>query len=145
MKCLSPIILAILPCDQRAGGVVTLDESVAFDLGDGRELIVLEGFEFDGASIPRWAWDRIGHPYMPEFIAAALAHDALYHSHLLTKAESDAIFRELLKVAGVSWFRRDVMTRAVTMFGGQAYRNADVARWGKYVSISKESAYLEIA
>jgi hypothetical protein len=141
MICLDPIILAYTPDQQTAGGIVTLDASVRFVLGE-RVLTVAEGFWFDGASIPKQAWGLIGHPYLSEYIAAALAHDALYHSHLLPKAEADAIFRRLLKAAGVSWFKRDVMTRAVQVFGGLAYRNADVTRWGKYVSLTTEAEHL---
>ena len=50
-------------------------------------------------------------------IRAALVHDFLYHTQTRTRAESDGIFKEAMKVLGVNWFVRGTMFNSVRAFG----------------------------
>ena len=70
------------------------------------------GYEFDGASIPRFAWSIIGAPFEPDFIKAACVHD-WYCEHTPDDYQSrvigDAVFFKLLRDAGVPKWRRTLM------------------------------------
>ena len=77
------------------GSTVALvaDWSVSGFLPDGRvfRIRVRNGFVYDGASIPRLLWRLCGHPLEAPRIAAALAHDWLYSSHVCDRETADAI------------------------------------------------------
>lgn len=93
------------------------------------------GMWTDGASIPRFFWRLIGHPMSPEYVDAAVIHDAGYLGVLTwwrlngelwleenyTREEVDTLFLELLKCLGVSWWRRRAMYLAVRTFGGSGW------------------------
>lgn len=81
------------------------------------DFTVPEGFETDGASIPRFLWSTIGSPFMPQFIEAAVLHDYLYKTGHATRAEADELFYLMLRQDGVSWVRAHVMWMAVRAFG----------------------------
>ena len=90
------------------------------------DIVVLAGTLTDGASIPRFFFRLIGHPY-EEYIEAAVVHDdgyvkgGLYDSfgnfHELTKKEVDDIFLRVMERIGVKKWRRKMMYRAVRWFG----------------------------
>lgn len=86
-------------------------------------VVVPPGFDYDGASIPRAAWSIIGSPFDPAFMAPALAHDRLYHTHKFDRPIADALLRELLIDNGVSRTRAAIIYRAVRMFGGAYWPN----------------------
>jgi len=74
-----------------------------------------KGFKFDGASIPRFLWIFIGHPFSPRFIEASLVHDYLCIKGYDRKS-ADRKFKELLKRAGVSSWKATAMYNAVRAF-----------------------------
>ena len=78
-----------------------------------------EGTSWDGATIPRICWSVIGHPLQREFRFASLFHDRACERAvtLEQRAMGDAIFRELLRQAGVCWWRRTAMWLAVRVYG----------------------------
>lgn len=65
-----------------------------------RTLRIMAGFVTDGASIPRFLWRVCGHPFSPYAVAPALAHDALYRSRLLPRAECDRELYALMQANG---------------------------------------------
>ena len=89
----------------------------------GRWLLIRAGFIFDGASIPRWLWSLIGHPFDPNWCAAALIHDALYAGELRSRKLCD---KELLHVMRrTSKIGHDNARKffiAVDLFGGGVWR-----------------------
>jgi hypothetical protein len=93
----------------------------------GREIVVEEGFEYDGASIPWWlpaAYVSLREPAE----AASVIHDWLYrHPEVCTRAEADAVFREALEADGVGWWRRNFAWLGVRVGGGFHYRGAPAA------------------
>lgn len=53
------------------------DTDLVFELPNGDAIPALRGLEFDGASIPVWAWPLIGSPFTGKFRKAAVIHDTL--------------------------------------------------------------------
>lgn len=80
------------------------------------------GFVTDGASIPRGLWS-VFSPTGPWF-GAAVIHDFLYspHNTRRTRKEADLLFKEAMFNAGLDWPRREMIFRAVRLFGGANYR-----------------------
>ncbi len=86
--------------------------------GDRPSYIVPQGYESDGASIPRIAWPLIGHPFMGKFMRAATVHDWLCEQSETygQRAVADGVFVELLRRDGVKWWRRALMYLAVRAY-----------------------------
>lgn len=80
------------------------------------------GFIFDGASIPRFFWRIIGHPF-ETWVPAACIHDWLYYSGEHPRKLSDEIFREALRElpAIPSWKER-MFYRGVRVGGRRAWK-----------------------
>jgi len=84
--------------------------------------VVEEGFEFDGASVPRIAWALISPLDLGTL--AVLSHDWLYafgglaSPHRYTRKEADILFYDLMTLTNIPTWRRASAYRAVRMFGG---------------------------
>lgn len=83
--------------------------------------VVPNGFQTNGASIPRPFWFIVGSPYAPEVIHAALVHDWLYLCHAVDRTTADDIFYERMIADGVLRWRALIMRVAVRIFGGMAW------------------------
>ncbi len=86
-------------------------------------LIIPKDFIFNGASIPRFMWRFIGHPYQSKFIIPSLVHDFCYTRKCTTKNFADKVFYHALLYYKVSKWRAWCMWKAVSWFGGNAYKN----------------------
>lgn len=84
-------------------------------LGDLR---IHSGYRTDGASIPRLFWRLIGHPYLPSYLAPALAHDALYQAELADRRECDRTLYVQLLRNGVGRLPAWIIWAAVRLGGG---------------------------
>jgi hypothetical protein len=91
-------------------------------LADGRTLRVLAGFSSDGASIPRPLWPLVGPRFSARTFPAALAHDALYASEWLPRAQADAEFYRLLRLTGVGRVKARSFWLAVRAAGWLVWR-----------------------
>ena len=89
----------------------------------GVEIIIPEGFIFDGASIPSAFWISFYTPYHPMVLKAGLVHDYIYRTHITSKEEADRVFLAILAEKGVSRWKRVLMWMAVKCFGARAWRN----------------------
>lgn len=94
--------------------------------------MVPQGYRCDLASVPHPLWGIIAPQDLCE--APAIAHDYLYqrggvvNPHLrYTRAEADALFRDLMAWYGVPWAKRWAAWLAVRTRGG-AYWRAGVER-----------------
>ena len=99
---------------------------VAYDLAIKRagELIkVPKFFQFDGASIPSPAWQVIGTPFQPRFMAAAVFHDWLYHTHQVDQDVTNGLFYDLLVEYGVGKTKAAIMRAAVETVGAWYWGN----------------------
>jgi hypothetical protein len=84
---------------------------------------VPEGFITDGASIPQAFWNILS-PF-GEYFAAAVIHDFLYSlasEYKFTRKEIDLIFKEAMYNDGVDWLTREIVYRAVQLFGGFSFK-----------------------
>lgn len=104
--------------------ILLTDWHVEGQLPDGRilHLDVKAGFVFDGASIPRALWRVCGHPLEAPRIAAALAHDWIYASKVVPRADADLIYRTICAWVGISPVCRNVEYAALWMCGWMAWR-----------------------
>lgn len=108
-----------------------LNEDYAFSF-KGQIFIIKKGFEYDGASVPRFLWSLTG--IRPDGLhrAAALIHDFLYDKArkgqgaalslrgqliYFSRKEADRQFYEDLVKTGVKNSRAKLMYRAVRLFG----------------------------
>ena len=107
------------------GSVVRLisDWHVEGLLPDGRVFYinVRAGFEFDGASIPRFLWRVCGHPLEAPRIAAACAHDWIYAAKACAREDADAIYREICRMVGIAWVCRTTEYEVLRCFGWMAW------------------------
>lgn len=137
----TPLRVEILDRTKAGRVLVKLLEPFSYDVGSegsGETITVPAGFESDFASIPRALW-RI-EPPLGRSGKAAVVHDLLYARagmigvgeldergtqkvRFYTRQRADEIFLEALAVLGVHPIKRQLMFRAVRMFGSGG--------WGK--------------
>ena len=89
---------------------LTRDWRISGMLPDGTvyNITIRAGFEFDGCSTPRALWRLCGHPCEVPRVAAALAHDFIYRTHLCERDMADAIFRQICADVGIGKIRRNI-------------------------------------
>lgn len=92
-------------------------------VSQGTEVWVPKYFQYDGASIPMSVWQLIGTPFNPRFMVAAVFHDWLYHTHQITREQTDDFFYQLLLANKVSKTKAVLMREAVQSFGGWYWDN----------------------
>jgi hypothetical protein len=100
------------PLPQRGKYLLATDWD--FDV-DGRAFQVPTGYQWDGASVPRF-FHRVVTPFAPAVITAALEHDWLCDTQPadVPYRRAAAHFRDRLHVGA---FRKQLMYRAVLHFG----------------------------
>lgn len=111
---ISPAIRPIPPSNKW----YRLVDPISYDVGEamsGDRISVPVGFETDMASIPRPLWAIL--PPFGRYMPAAIIHDYLYMTQERSRKQSDKIFKEAMKVLGVSWHRRNTMYWAVRAGG----------------------------
>ena len=115
---------------------ILLEDVVVESLG--YKIVVKAGFDFDGASIPKWLWSIYGSPLNGNYVVASLIHDGLYASQIVSKSLSDKIFLDLMKQSKVGYVKRTSMYLAVKMFGGKDWKEANEYKneYTNYVDVS---------
>ena len=81
-----------------------------------RTLTIKAGFEWDGASIPRWYWWRY-QPHDTMCEVASLVHDYLYKYGIGTREEADVLFRRLMLCEANGAWKSGVMYAGVRVGG----------------------------
>ena len=102
---------------------ILLEDVVVESLG--YKITVKKGFDFDGASIPKWLWSIYGSPLNGNYVVASLIHDGLYASQKVSKGISDKIFLDIMKQSNVGYIKRTSMYLAVKLFGGKDWKKAN--------------------
>lgn len=105
------------------GKTRTLIKPLGYAVGSGNRIIieVPVGFVTDGASIPKVAWGVIGSPMTGRYIYAAIIHDYFYYMGTFSRLRSDIIFLEAMAVLNVPRWKRNIIYRAVRLFGFMAW------------------------
>jgi hypothetical protein len=84
------------------------------------------GFEWNGASIPRFLWPILGSPFAPEMMVASLVHDYLYSKvsagYIISRREADKIFRKLLMANGMDEETAETLYTGVRVGGRSHYQ-----------------------
>jgi len=126
-----------LRVDYIGDGRFQLVEPIEYLTRDHKLITVKAGYTTDGASIPRFYRWRFGRTD-GKWFRPAVIHDILYDTEYFPREYSDKVFLEAMEENGVSWWTRNVMYRAVSMFGGFT--------WNKHTKESKKEAmkYLEV-
>lgn len=81
-----------------------------------------KGFKTDLASIPKIIWNI--YPPFGLYTGAAVAHDYIYRTPQIrmTREEADAVFLELMHLAGVSDAKAQLMHMSVRVFGDSSFK-----------------------
>lgn len=80
---------------------------------------VPKGFKTDFASVPRLFWRRL--PKWGKYSYAAVVHDYLYYSHIVSRKKADLIFKDLMLRNGVSKIKANIMYLAVRIGGKKGW------------------------
>ena len=83
------------------------------------EFVITKHFRWNGADIPRIFWFIIGSRTNPKFRTPSLIHDFLCNNKCLINFDrkfSTDVFKGCLIVAGVCWWRRELMCFCVDLF-----------------------------
>lgn len=113
-------------------------EDFSYGSDSGILYTVKAGFIFDGASIPRFFWRVIGHPFSSKYIRSALIHDILYMTEATTRKVADDLFKEMLQHDRVSNWKIPLMYNAVRVGGASvwdAHKEYEVAQAHKFIDI----------
>lgn len=95
--------------------------------GRDRVLEVPEGYITDLTSSPRATWIIV--PPTGIYVSAAVLHDFLYTSGILSRKDSDGVFRRAMKASGTPAWQRKAIYWSVRMGGRKAWnkcRKGDV-------------------
>lgn len=103
---------------------LTLMQSYELNYFDKR-IVIPSGFTFDGTSAPRRLWHIVGHPFEGKQVIGALVHDYLYSSGIVSRAEADDIYLQLLLKLKQSRVMSYFMYLGVRIFGGSHYAKKD--------------------
>jgi len=84
------------------------------------EIEIPRGFETDLASVPRLLWALI--PPHGKYTQAAIVHDYLYATGLVSRARADALFLTIMRAYKVPAWKRALMYLAVRAFGWRNFK-----------------------
>lgn len=85
------------------------------------DLYIDKGFVTDGASVPR-ILHIIGTPMWHNTVTPAVFHDMLYKKQILTREQSDQVFKEMMIVCQVGTIKRILFYLWVRAFWWMAWR-----------------------
>lgn len=106
-----------------------MNRPVLMPRADGRyELVaryrdVPAGFVTDGASIPRFLWRVLGHPFEAATIGPAVEHDYDYQTGRIPRKDADGKFYANLRASGVGVVKARLFYYGVRAFGARHYNN----------------------
>lgn len=140
MKITGPITEPIIQAVEGRDDLYRGHEDWICPIGNGRVLHVAAGFLSDGGSIPRLVWPLVGHPLQGRALPGFYAHDALYASELLPRAEADQILFALNKRMAVPMWKRDIFWTCVTWCGWNVWRKHTLAS----VAAARELVWIEL-
>jgi len=123
--------------DGDRGFLLLEDYSVEFIFrGQHWRFLIREGFDFDGASIPQWAWSIIGDPLALDILIAAIVHDILFcvHHRQFPLRIANALFCAIQQASGATWAKRSLTTGVVGGIGWTCWPKSadDIEKYSYY-------------
>jgi hypothetical protein len=109
-------LVRVIP--ERTGGrIYALAEDLHYrtDICPPWDIVVPTGYCSDGASVPRFFWRFF--PPSGQYTGAAIVHDYLCDTHLVSSKNAALIFDEAMRDLNVPGPARFAMFRAVSWFG----------------------------
>jgi len=96
------------------------------------QIWIARKYFYDGASIPRFFWRKMGSPFHPVYWAGSLGHDHGYLTHVFARNIMDEIIYQLVKQSSKTlpnsdlseWELKEIWF-AVRNFGYFAYKNSN--------------------
>lgn len=107
---LDPMFVELLTEDGRDVQVFT---PVRFRDADGTTYTIPDGFVSDGASIPQQAWSFVGGPLSGRYRRAAVLHDYLLRSTIVSVDQAHAVFLRAMRADGCTAEQADLFYHAV--------------------------------
>jgi hypothetical protein len=101
-------------------GYRTLQQDLIYET-PFRSFIIPKGFKTDYASVPKVFWNIL--PPTGVYTYAAVLHDYLYHTGIVSKEDADKLFYDVMLELGVSKVKAYGMYKAVDMFGFKAWND----------------------
>lgn len=108
-------ILVLEYLDGKFWRVKNSDKEIFSFVFEDENIIPIDGFITDLTSIPRIFWSIL--PPSGKYAPAAVIHDFCYYNKKYSKRIADDIFYEAMKDLDVGWVKRNIMYRAVRIFG----------------------------
>ena len=90
-------------------------EKVIFIDDNQKEWVAPLGSVIDGASIPRVFWSLIGSPFSGKYRRASVLHDVYCESKTETRAATNKMFYEAMRLDGVNYIKAKTMYLAVKL------------------------------
>ena len=113
-----------LPVEITEKNTLILLEDICYTDKKGNIHQAKKGFEFDGASIHRFFWRIITHPFSAKIVLPALFHDNDYKNGVRSKETSDNMFKESMEVDDkLPKWKQAVVYLAVDCCGDKAWKN----------------------
>lgn len=85
--------------------------------------IVPAGFVTDGASIPRFLWRLLGHPFQSDYIDVFILHDYRYQTGEIPRSVADDEMLAGLEARGMGYVKRYTIYWGVRLFGASHYNS----------------------
>ena len=111
IHCLKPLLLKLKKSFLVKADVITEELSIF-----KQEIYIPKGFITDGMSIPKWLQPVIGEPFEGNTLRAAIVHDYLCNCKCETQAFTHGVFKEILKLDGVSKWKRNAAWLGVVSY-----------------------------
>jgi hypothetical protein len=86
---------------------------------------VPKGFICDGASVPRFFWRFLGHPFDVHHLRPGVRHDYRYSTGVVPRKDCDRMYRDDLKADGLGFIKRNLEYFGVRLFGASHYNNTN--------------------
>ena len=108
---------------------------------------VPRGFICDGASVPRFFWRFLGHPFDNYHLKPGIRHDYGYAMGKVPRKVLDKRYRDDLKYEGLGFIRRNLEYFGVRVFGRRHYnsKGAEVKMKANWVDWSRLAICVAVA
>lgn len=95
---------------------------VYYDNRSRETFVIAPGFVCNGASIPRFLWSVLGHPFQYVARRPAILHDWLYRNKVVKRKVADQMFYDALIEEGMEADKAQLFYAGVRIGGSDAYK-----------------------